>query len=102
MNNKNYFIFFGNLANPLRIGIISILKEKERDVNGIAKELGMEQSKISHALARLKECNIVEVKSNGKQRIYFLNKNTILPILSIIDKHSKLNCGGQCKFCSQH
>lgn len=102
MKNKNYFIFFGNLANPLRIGIISILKEKERDVNGIAKELGMEQSKISHALARLKECNIVEVKSNGKQRIYSLNKKTILPILGIIDKHSKLNCGGQCKFCSQH
>jgi len=100
MKNKNYFIFFGNLANPLRIGIISILKE--RDVNGIAKELGMEQSKISHALARLKECNIVEVKSNGKQRIYSLNKKTILPILGIIDKHSKLNCGGQCKFCSQH
>lgn len=102
MKNNSYFIFFGNLANPLRIDIISALKEKEMSVTKIADKLGVEQSKISHALARLKECNIVEVKSEGKQRIYSLNKKTILPILHLIDKHSQLNCNGECRFCTQH
>jgi DNA-binding transcriptional ArsR family regulator len=102
MTSKKYFIFFGNLANPLRINIISALKGKEMSVTEIVNKLGVEQSKVSHALTKLKECNIVEVKSSGKQRIYSLNKKTILPMLKIIDKHSQLNCGGQCWSCQKN
>lgn len=102
MESRTYFTFFSNLANPLRIRIISVLKEEEMPVNSIAKKLGAEQSKISHALARLKRCNIVKVRDKGKQRIYSLNKKTILPMLEIIDKHSKLNCGKQCWFCQKN
>ena len=101
MKENTYHIFFSNLANSLRINIISELKEKNYTVNELSKKLKVEQSKLSHALARLKECNILEVKSSGKKRIYSLNKKTILPILQLIDKHSKLNCNGQCKFCTQ-
>lgn len=99
MAGKKYFIFFSNLANPLRINIITVLKEKEMSVTEIVNKLEIEQSKISHALSKLKECNIVEVSSKGKKRIYTLNKKTILPILHLIDKHSRLNCRGKCKFC---
>ncbi|RLG12463.1 hypothetical protein DRN73_02590 [Candidatus Pacearchaeota archaeon] len=79
--------------------IILNLKKKEKNVTEISKELKLEQSKVSHALASLKCCNIVNVKQKGKQRIYFLNKDTILPILKIIDKHAKTYCkkGCNCK-----
>jgi DNA-binding transcriptional ArsR family regulator len=99
MNNKTYHIFFTNLANQLRIKIISSLKEKEKNVGELSDSLKVEQSKISHALRLLRNCNIVNVKQVGKQRIYSLNKKTILPILKLIDKHSKRFCGGNCKFC---
>lgn len=101
MNKSKYHIFFSNLSNPLRIQIVSTLKENELSVNQLSKTLKVEQSKLSHALSNLKECNIVTFKQKGKERIYSLNTKTILPILKLIDEHSKLNCGGNCQFCSQ-
>jgi DNA-binding transcriptional ArsR family regulator len=91
-----YYIFFGNLANPLKIGIISLLKEKDMSVSEIAEKLGAEQSKLSHALKSLRDCSIVEVEQKGKKRIYSLNKKTILPMLEIIDSHEKEFCKGKC------
>jgi DNA-binding transcriptional ArsR family regulator len=91
MENK-YYIFFGNLANPLKIQIISELKRKPSSVSYLSKKLGIEQSKLSHALASLRCCSIVIAKKQGKQRIYELNKETILPMLEIIDKHESKFC----------
>jgi DNA-binding transcriptional ArsR family regulator len=85
-------VFFSNLANSLRISIISSLREKEKSVSELVDELKVEQSKISHALKNLKNCRIVEVKQNGKQRIYFLNKKTIIPMLKLIDEHASTQC----------
>ena len=101
MKNNTYHVFFTNLANPLRIKIISSLKEKEKNVTELSRELKIEQSKLSHALRLLRHCNIVEVKQKGKQRIYSLNKKTIIPILKLIDDHSKTFCGGNCKACGK-
>jgi len=100
-HKSTYHVFFGNLANSLRIDIISKLKEKPRSVGDISKELGVEQSKISHALASLKCCNIVDVEQKGKSRVYSLNKQTIIPMLDLIDKHAKTFCGGNCKECGR-
>lgn len=97
---SKYHFFFGNLANPLRVEIISILKDKERSVSEIAKSIKVEQSKLSHALANLRECNIVKTRREGKQIIYSLNRKTILPILELIDKHSENYCGGNCADCA--
>jgi len=101
MKNNTYHVFFRNLANPLRIKIISALREKENSVSELSRELKIEQSKLSHALTSLKCCNIVKVKQKGKQRIYFLNKDTIIPMLKLIDKHAKTFCGGNCKVCGK-
>ena len=104
MNNSAYHVFFTNLANPLKIDIITALKEKERgsSVGELAEKLKVEQSKVSHALALLKKCKIVNVEQEGKKRIYSLNKKTILPMLHMIDKHSKSFCNcKECKGCGK-
>ncbi len=101
--NNKYHFFFGNLANPLRVEIITLLKKKEMSVTELGKAINVEQSKLSHALANLRRCNLVKTKREGKQIIYSLNKKTLLPILEIIDNHSTLNCGGNCAECKiQH
>lgn len=92
MKTIKYYPFFQNLANPLKIGIVGVLKEKPSSVSKISKELNVEQSKLSHALKSLKNCSIVNVKKEGKKRIYFLNKETILPMLEILDKHEQKFC----------
>ncbi len=89
---KSYPIFFRNLANSLKINIIISLRKNPKSVNEIVADLKQEQSKISHALTTLSHCHIVEVEQKGKQRIYSLNKETIVPILNIIDKHKCKHC----------
>ena len=54
MKNQTYHVFFTNLANKLKIDIILILKDKEKNVTELSKELDVEQSKISHALSSLR------------------------------------------------
>jgi DNA-binding transcriptional ArsR family regulator len=92
MKTIKYYPFFQNLANPLKIRIISELKGENMSVLELAKKLDIEQSKLSHALTSLKHCSIVNVKREGKKRIYYLNKETILPMLEILDKHENKFC----------
>lgn len=96
-NHSNYNIFFTNLANPLKIGIILSLRAKEKNVSELVSNLKVEQSKISHALQSLRTCSIVNMKQKGKERIYSLNKKTIIPMLELIDKHANLHCN--CSSC---
>ncbi len=96
MKCNAYHVFFRSLANSLKIEIITYLKNKPASVTELTKKLNVEQSKLSHALSSLKHCHIVEVKKQGKSRIYSLNKKTILPILEILDKHIKTFCKGGC------
>jgi DNA-binding transcriptional ArsR family regulator len=96
-NNSTYHIFFTNLANPLKIDLILSLKNKEKNVTQLSRELNVEQSKISHALSSLKSCNILKVKQQGKHRVYYLNKDTILPMLKLIDIHANTHCKKLCK-----
>ena len=96
MNCNAYHRFFKNLANPVKMEIIKSLKVNPKSVSEIMKKTNMEQSKLSHALANLRKCKIVEAKQKGKERIYSLNKKTIIPILKIIDKHRKDFCT-ECK-----
>ncbi len=93
---NTYPIFLNNLANPLKVEIISALKRKSASVSQLTEKLKVEQSKLSHALASLRCCNIVQAKQKGKSRIYYLNKKTILPILRIIDKHERTFCRHGC------
>lgn len=99
MKTATYHIFFNNLANPLRVRIISVLKNKEMCVGDLSSELKVEQSKLSHALSSMKECNLVKVRQNGKLRIYSINRKTLMPILNIIDNHAMEECGNDCKKC---
>ena len=99
MKDKTYHLFFSNLSNPLRIKIISSLEKKDKSVSELVSELKVEQSKISHALRSLRNCNIVEVTQEGKNRIYSLNKKTIVPMLKLIDTHAKSFCKGNCAMC---
>jgi DNA-binding transcriptional ArsR family regulator len=100
IGENKYNIFFTNLANPLKVKIILCLRLKEMNVTDLIKTLKVEQSKISHALKSLRDCKIVILEQRGKERFYSLNKETILPMLNLIDKHASINCKNKC-FCSE-
>jgi len=84
------------LANPLRMRVILTLEKKQYSVLELSKKLKVEQSKLSHALSLLRKCNIVQSKIMGKQRLYSLNKETIVPMLKNFGKHRRKYCR-ECK-----
>lgn len=80
-------LFFKALANPARISIISLLHTRPRSVTEISEELGFEQTMVSHHLKCLSFCGFVKFKQKGKSKIYSVNKETIVPILEIVERH---------------
>lgn len=87
-----YKIFFGTLVSEPRIKIINLLRKKKANVSQIVKELKMNQTSVSHNLKRLKTCGFVKSEIVKKYRYYSLNKDTIHPLMNIIDKHMTNHC----------
>lgn len=96
MKCRAYDTFFGNFTNETKLKIIYTLREKPLSVREIGKRIGEEQSKVSHNLSKLSKCNILAMRREGKQRIYSLNKKTVLPILKLVEKHVQAYCLGRC------
>lgn len=94
--HEPYKIFFETLGNKIRWEVVHLLQKGELNATGIAEELEYEQSRISHHLTRLEQCGFVNVKRNGKERIYSLNKETIKPLLELMDKHMSKFCKNFC------
>jgi len=85
---KPYALFFQALANPVRMQIVDLLREKGRmSVSEICSELGIEQTHVSHSLRCLRFCGLVKVTPEGKSRSYSINKETVIPLLGIVDGH---------------
>ena len=87
-----YKLFFGTLSSDSRLRIINLLREGKKNVSEIMSKLGMDQTSVSHDLARLKRCGFVEVSIDGKFRYYQINKSTIDPLMDIIEKHMVEHC----------
>ena len=96
MKCPSYNLFFETISPKIRVSILELLKNKPMSVNEIASALKEEQSKISHNLKRLTDCHLLDVRQEGKKRIYSLNKETMLPLMKLVEKHVKKFC---CKEC---
>lgn len=98
MTSKSYNAFFMNFANNARFKIIMTLRKEDLSVTQICKQTNQEQSRVSHHLKSMLKCNILNMEKKGKKRIYSINKDTVLPILKLIEKHIKCYCRG----CDKH
>ncbi len=97
MLKETYNIFLGTLDNKYRLQIINLLRGGSENVTQICKSLNMNQTTVSHNLARLKICGFIFVRNNGKERIYSLNSRTIKPLMKLIDEHMETYCKKMCK-----
>lgn len=87
MNIDLYNLFFKAFSNKTRLGMLALLRKGPKNVTQICKALNLEQSRASHNLRCLQQCGFVDVQKNGKERVYAIERNTIMPILNAIDKH---------------
>jgi len=88
MIETSYLAFFRTLSNDTRLSIVLSLSKKPKSVTELVKETKMEQSRVSHNLSCLTNNGFVTCENSGKKRIYSLNKETVVPILNAVKKHT--------------
>ncbi len=71
---------FNAVAEPRRRQILDVLIGGERPVNDLVAQLGMTQPLVSKHLRVLREVGLVDVRDEGRQRIYRLNGQSLKPI----------------------
>src|SRR5687767_15814575 len=71
---------FNAVAEPRRRQILDLLTGGERPVNDLVRELGLAQPQVSRHLRVLREVGAVDVREDGRQRLYRLNGHALKPI----------------------
>jgi len=71
---------FNAVAEPRRRQILDLLAGGERPVNDLVHALDLAQPQVSKHLRVLREVGAVEVREDGRRRLYRLNGEALRPI----------------------
>ena len=96
MRKNSYDNFFMNFSTKSKFDILMALRDGPLSVTDIVRKVGDEQSAVSHNLLKMSGCHILNVRKEGKQRIYSLNEQTVAPLLKLVESHVKRCCMGRC------
>src|SRR5450755_3203154 len=80
---------FNAVAEPRRRQILDVLAGGERSVNDLAVLLGLAQPVVSKHLRVLREVGLVDVRDEGRQRMYRLNPGPLKPIHDWVKKYEQ-------------
>jgi DNA-binding transcriptional ArsR family regulator len=71
---------FNAVAEPRRRAILDVLAGGERPVNDLVSALGLGQPQVSKHLKVLREVGAVDVREDGRRRLYRINGHALKPI----------------------
>lgn len=71
---------FNAVAEPQRRRILDLLAGGERPVNAIVERLALTQPQVSKHLRVLREVGAVQVRDDGRRRLYRVNGAALKPI----------------------
>ncbi len=80
---------FNAVAEPRRRQILDVLAGGERPVNDLVVRLQMSQPVVSKHLRVLREVGLVDVREQGRQRIYRLNGRSLKPIHDWVKRYEE-------------
>jgi DNA-binding transcriptional ArsR family regulator len=80
---------FNAVAEPRRREILDVLAGGERPVNDLVDLLGVAQPQVSKHLRVLREVGLVDVRDEGRQRMYRLNGRSLKPIHDWIKSYER-------------
>ena len=80
---------FNAVAEPRRRQILDLLAGGERPVNDLVDELDLAQPQVSKHLRVLREVGAVEVREEGRQRLYRLNGPALKPIHDWVKEYER-------------
>ncbi|CAB48994.1 ArsR/SmtB family transcription factor [Pyrococcus abyssi] len=76
--------FLKVISNPIRYGILKMLRDKWMCVCLISKALDVDQTLVSHHIRILKEAELLEERREGKLRFYRTNKEKFMEYLRAV------------------
>jgi DNA-binding transcriptional ArsR family regulator len=80
---------FNAVAEPRRRQILDLLGGGERPVNDLVTQLGLAQPLVSKHLRVLREVGLVDVRDEGRQRMYRLNGHPLKPIYDWVKNYER-------------
>ena len=78
---KSVADLFGVLSNPIRLQIIILLSEGEKDVKEIHERLGLSSSNVSQHLAILRTHHLVDLRREGTHVFYKLHTKKVIDVI---------------------
>ncbi len=80
---------FNAIAEPRRREILDFLVDGERSVGELVALLGLVQPQVSKHLRVLREVGAVEVRSEGRERLYRVNGPALKPIHDWVKRYER-------------
>jgi len=80
---------FNAVAEPRRRQILDVLAGGEHAVNDIVLTVGLPQPQVSKHLRVLREVGAVEVREEGRHRLYRLNGRALKPIHDWVKEYER-------------
>jgi DNA-binding transcriptional ArsR family regulator len=81
---------FSAVAEPRRRQIVDVLAGGERPVNELVARLGLAQPQVSKHLRVLRKVGVVDVRADGRRRLYRLNGAALKPIHDWVKEYERL------------
>ena len=81
---------FNAVAEPRRRAILDQLGTGEHSVNELVARLELAQSQVSKHLRVLREVGAVDVREDGRQRLYSVNARALKPIHDWVSRYERM------------
>jgi DNA-binding transcriptional ArsR family regulator len=81
---------FNAVAEPRRRQILDLLSSGERSVTELVRALGLAQPQVSKHLKVLREVGAVDVREDGRRRVYRLNGPALKPIHDWVKEYAAI------------
>ncbi|HMB65099.1 MAG TPA: metalloregulator ArsR/SmtB family transcription factor [Eudoraea sp.] len=81
---------FQAIADPIRRDIIKLLSEQSLTVSAVADKFDISRPAISKHLKILKECGIIGIHQEGRERYCHIQPVNLIPAFLWIDQYRRL------------
>jgi DNA-binding transcriptional ArsR family regulator len=79
------------MGSPIRIHLLWVLSQGERDVTGLAEAIGASLATTSHHLRRMRASRLITSRADGRHQFYSVDDPHVVELIAqAVDHHADL------------
>ena len=79
------------LGSPIRVQLLWVLSQGERDVTGLAEAIGASLATTSHHLRRMRAARLITSRADGRHQFYCADDPHVIELIAqVVDHHADL------------